>query len=412
MAGSKISPSAYVRQGVMYYYREKTIYCRYQYALRDAVDPDLLQAAADAALAAADYFKVKLVPQKQGVDLAAQEAPFTVCRGSRLRAMPDETGGYLFNISCEGDTIYCDWYHLIADGHGIARFWTRLLMEYCNRRYGAGFACPPLPSAPPYDMDALLAYDPTPREEGMPAVDPVPVEAGALCRSIIRLDKDSLVRAALGCKVKPVSALLGLLSLAVQPFVGRQRVEYCYSTDTRKVLGVPDAFYNCVASFRHGVDAGPGARLADFAADIDAGLRGSLDPGTQLTQMARMMGWVCRVDALRAPLRIKRRVFGMGEAMGNFPADFWVSYLGDPLDPDRNYPPALLDYIRDFEVWVPPDGASVGFEVASLRGQLIVCIQDKLGRAGLPDALCAVCARENVGVLEKTVLGPALPYQE
>ena len=57
--------------------------------------------------------------------------------------------------------------------------------------------------------------------------------------------------------VKPVSALLGLLSLAMQPLLGRERVEYCYSTDTRRTLGVPDAFYNCVASFRYGWTPGP-----------------------------------------------------------------------------------------------------------------------------------------------------------
>ena len=249
-------------------------------------------------------------------------------------------------------------------------------------------------------------------EEGLPEIEPVPVQAGQLRRSIIRLDKQSLVDAALGCGVKPVSALLGLLSLSLQPFVDRDKVEYCYSTDTRRTLGVPEAFYNCVASFRHGVDAGPGVRLADIAADIDQNLRASLEPQAQLTQMAKMMGWVCRVDALKAPLRIKQRVFSMGEAMGNFPADFWISYLGDPLGPDRDYPPALNDYIRDFEVWVPPDGASVGFEVASLHGQLICCIQDKLGRAGLADAIRTAMEREGVRVLGITDMGPALPYQE
>ena len=404
--------TAYVPQGVMYFYRNKEIYCRYQYALRDAVDPDLLQQAVDAALDAADYFKVKAVQDQRGVYLAGNDQPFTVCRDSRLRAMPAETGGYLFNVSCEGDTLFFDWFHFIADGHGVSRFLTRILMEYCNRRYGAGFDCPPLASAPPYDMEALLKLDPTAQEEGMPAVEPVPVEAGTLCRSMVRVDKQSLVDAALRCGVKPVSALLGLLSLAMQPLLGRERVEYCYSTDTRRVLGATDAFYNCVASFRHGVDAGPATRLADIAAGIDADLRASLTPAPQLTQMAKMMGWVMRVDALKAPLRIKKRVFSMGEAMGNFPADFWISYLGDPLGPDRDYPPALCNYIRDFEVWVPPDGATAGFEVASLHGQLIVCIQDKLGRAGLPESLRAAFEREGVKVLSTAVVGPALPYQE
>ena len=404
--------SEYLLQGAMYFYRAKNIYCRYQYALKDPVDPALLQQAVDAALEQAPYFKMKLVREKREIYLTDNDQPFTVRQGHDLQAMPEETDGYLFNVSWEGDTVFFDWYHFVADGHGVTRFLTRILMEYCNRRYGAGFDCPPLGSASAYDMQALLDHDPTAGEEGLPEIEPVPVQAGQLRRSIIRLDKQSLVDAALGCGVKPVSALLGLLSLSLQPFVDRDKVEYCYSTDTRRTLGVPEAFYNCVASFRHGVDAGPGVRLADIAADIDQNLRASLEPQAQLTQMAKMMGWVCRVDALKAPLRIKQRVFSMGEAMGNFPADFWISYLGDPLGPDRDYPPALNDYIRDFEVWVPPDGASVGFEVASLHGQLICCIQDKLGRAGLADAIRTAMEREGVRVLGITDMGPALPYQE
>ena len=404
--------SEYLLQGAMYFYRAKNIYCRYQYALKDPVDPALLQQAVDAALEQAPYFKMKLVREKREIYLTDNDQPFTVRQGHDLQAMPEETDGYLFNVSWEGDTVFFDWYHFVADGHGVTRFLTRILMEYCNRRYGAGFDCPPLGSASAYDMQALLDHDPTAGEEGLPEIEPVPVQAGQLRRSIIRLDKQSLVDAALGCGVKPVSALLGLLSLSLQPFVDRDKVEYCYSTDTRRTLGVPEAFYNCVASFRHGVDAGPGVRLADIAADIDQNLRASLEPQAQLTQMAKMMGWVCRVDALKAPLRIKQRVFSMGEAMGNFPADFWISYLGDPLGPDRDYPPALNDYIRDFEVWVPPDGASVGFEVASLHGQLICCIQDKLGRTGLADAIRTAMEREGVRVLGITDMGPALPYQE
>ena len=318
--------SEYLLQGAMYFYRAKNIYCRYQYALKDPVDPALLQQAVDAALEQAPYFKMKLVREKREIYLTDNDQPFTVRQGHDLQAMPEETDGYLFNVSWEGDTVFFDWYHFVADGHGVTRFLTRILMEYCNRRYGAGFDCPPLGSALAYDMQALLDHDPTAGEEGLPEIEPVPVQAGQLRRSIIRLDKQSLVDAALGCGVKPVSALLGLLSLSLQPFVDRDKVEYCYSTDTRRTLGVPEAFYNCVASFRHGVDAGPGVRLADIAADIDQNLRASLEPQAQLTQMAKMMGWVCRVDALKAPLRIKQRVFSMGEAMGNFPADFWISY--------------------------------------------------------------------------------------
>ena len=144
------------------------------------------------------------------------------------RPCPRRQGSICSTSPARGDTVYFDWFHFLADGHGVSRFLTRILMEYCNRRYGAGFDCPPLPSAPAYDMDALVALDPTAGQERLPEIEPVQPEAGQLCRSMVRLDKQSLVDAALACGVKPVSALLGLLSLAMQPLVGRERVEYCY----------------------------------------------------------------------------------------------------------------------------------------------------------------------------------------
>ena len=44
-----------VFQGIVYYYRENMVNCRYQVTLRDAVDGALLQQALDAARAKAPY---------------------------------------------------------------------------------------------------------------------------------------------------------------------------------------------------------------------------------------------------------------------------------------------------------------------------------------------------------------------
>ena len=50
----------YIFQGTMYFFRREKILCRYQFALKDAVDPALLQSALDAALSAAPYYRVQL----------------------------------------------------------------------------------------------------------------------------------------------------------------------------------------------------------------------------------------------------------------------------------------------------------------------------------------------------------------
>ena len=51
-------------------------------------------------------------------------------------------------MSCEGDTVYFDWYHFLMDGHGVSPFLTRILEQYCNLRYGTAFANTPIVCSP------------------------------------------------------------------------------------------------------------------------------------------------------------------------------------------------------------------------------------------------------------------------
>ena len=50
-----------VFQGIVYYYRENMVNCRYQVTLKDAVDGALLQRALDAARAKAPYYFLSLI---------------------------------------------------------------------------------------------------------------------------------------------------------------------------------------------------------------------------------------------------------------------------------------------------------------------------------------------------------------
>jgi hypothetical protein len=49
---------------------------------------------------------------------------------------------------------------------------------------------------------------------------------------------------------------------------------------------------------------------------------------------------------------------------------------------------------------VPPDGASVGVEAASLNGKIILCIHNKAPNPGLADILRKTFENEGVAVLE------------
>lgn len=82
--------------------------------------------------------------------------PCLVYQGSAQRDIPEETNGYLFSVSCEGDTVYFDWYHFLMDGHGVSPFLTRILEQYCNLRYGTAFANTPIVCSPAYDIEAMM----------------------------------------------------------------------------------------------------------------------------------------------------------------------------------------------------------------------------------------------------------------
>ena len=201
--------------------------------------------------------------------------------------------------------------------------------------------------------------------------------------------------------VKPFTALAGLLSLALRSYLGKDEIQYSYSTDTRREAGVPDALYNCVCSFQSGVKLNDDTRLADIVPEMDAEVLRTLQPEAKLRQMTQQMSWVYKVDQQKAPLRIKQRVFQMGEYISGFPADFWVSYIGSPLLP---HSPELEAYLTDFQTWVLPDGASLAMEVTSLHGVLTACIENKVHRPGLAQALARAFAAEGVTVLEAAEL--------
>ena len=388
----------YIFQGTVYFFRREKICCRYQFALRDAVDPALLQRALDAALEAAPYYRVRLVWEKRDAFLEPNPNPCLVYEGSAQRAIPEQTNDYLFSVSCAGDTVYFDWYHFLMDGHGVSPFLTRILEQYCNLRYGTAFENTPIVSSPPYDIEDLMRrYPSIVADESTMQRDVVQTFEGQLRRTRVRITKQSLVQKAVENGVKPFSALNGLLCLAVQQYLGKDEVQYSYSVDTRKAVGAPNALYNCVCSFQNGVQLAGGRTLAQFVGGMDEAIRATLEPEAGRNQMAQQMSWVYKVAQQKAPLRIKQRIFQMGEYISGVPADFWLSYLGDPLLPAS---PELEQYTKDFNVWVPPDGASLCAEAASLHGVITLCLQNKAEKPGLAAAVRSAMEREGIEVLE------------
>ena len=391
----------------MYYFRREKVCPRYQFTLKDPVDPALLQQALDRALEAAPYYRTRLVWEKRQAILEPNPEPCLVYPGSQRREMPEQTNGYFFAVLWQGNVVYFDWFHFIADGHGVSPFLTKILEQYCNLRYGTAFANTPLPWGPAYDIAALVEQYPLQRmDETTLQREVVQTCEDPMRRVRVRFAKKDLV--ALGVKngVKPFCALLGLLSMAIGQYLGKEAIQYSYSADTRDAMKVPDALYNCVCSFQGGVDLPQGVRLEQFVQEMDAAVKASLTPERKRRRMADQMGWVYKVDQQKAPLRIKQRVFQMGEYISGIPADFWFSYLGNPLMPAT---PELEAYTTDFGVWVPPDGGSLCVEASTLNGVITLCIENKVPKAGLPEILRQVLEAEGIPVLEARTLEETEP---
>ena len=385
-----------VFQGIVYYYRENMVNCRYQVTLKDAVDGALLQQALDAARAKAPYYFQKPVWEKKLLHLEPSDAPCPVRQGSAKPEFPDENG-FTVALSYEGKVVYFDWFHFLADGRGGAPFFTLLLKLYCNLRSNAGFVCEALASDPPYDVEQLLARYPESQVANDMQKDVLQIHEGTPHFQRLRLDRQSLVNLAQKEGVKPFSALMGLTCQAAQRYLEKNDLVYSYAADTRAALGVPHALYNCIASFQLSLQLEPQARLHSFAKQLDHEIRESLTPERRLFRMAEQMGWVYQVFRQKAALKIKKRVFQMGEYISGFPADFWVSYIGSPLLP---HSPELEAYLTDFQTWVLPDGASLAMEVTSLHGVLTCCIENKVDKPGYLEALRDVMEQEGIRVLE------------
>ncbi len=426
-------PAQFIPQGMMYLLRGKNNICRLALTLPDAVEPETLRAALEDVLARAPYFRTALVWEKDTPHLRDNGLPPVVVEvtpppqggnaagihvygegkpgdappqddglpllgetGIRPRAIPEETNGYLFYFLCQGNTFCCDYFHFLTDGRGITRFLTQVALEYCNRRYSASLAGSELTGAPMYPMEEFARLYEKYRVDADLKRERPPRKAGQPRQWVFRTAKADWIAAAQRSGVKPFSYMLGALCRAARMCGGRDTVRYSYAVDARRAMGVPEALYNCVTIAQEDVQISPNGSVADCVQAIDAGVRANMQDETVRMLLAQATGWAYEVSRMKAPLRIKRRVFQMGEYAMGFQPDVWLSYLGDPL---AGGPEELRGYIKDYLVWVPPDEGLLGVEAVSLHGVVTFCVQDKLEQLNFDEIFRSVLKQEGIRLL-------------
>ena len=386
----------------MYYFRREKVCPRYQFTLKDPVDPALLQQALDAALGAAPYYRVRLVWEKRKAFLEPNPEPCLVYPDSVMREMPEQTNGYFFAVHCAQNVVYFDWFHFIADGHGVSPFLTRILELYCNLRYGTAFANLPIPCSPAYDIAKLVEQYPLQvMDETTMQREVVETCEEPMHRIRIRFAKKDLVAKGVQERRQASAPSWAWLCIALGEYAGQ---------------GHHPVFLLCRHAGRHGCpqrtvqlrvflpgrsDPARGVRLEEFVQQMDRAVKDSLTAERKRRKMADQMGWVYLVDQQKAALRIKQRVFQMGEYISGIPGRFLVQLSGQSLMPAT---PELAQYITDFGVWVPPEGGSLCVEASTLNGIITLCIENKVPKAGLPGILRRVLEAEGIPVLEAKAL--------
>jgi hypothetical protein len=403
-----------VLPGYFYLLREPQNICVMTMTLRDEVDPALVQQALDAVLARAPFFRVRLVWQGDVPTLAPNDAPCPVVTDGVPRTLPEQTNGYLFYFAVAGRELTCNYDHFLTDGRGIHRFLTQLLQEYCNRRYGTAFQGEALVSQELYPVERLREVYRANHIEG-DLRQSEQVEEREAVRRVYRTAKADWVALAQRCGAKPFSCMMAAFACALRE-CGAVRpdeaVDYKYAMDARAAWDIPEALYNCVAIVPGEVPAAANAEentsVAANAARIDTRVRGvAQDPDEARRLLSRVTGWAEEIMRQKAPFRVKRRIYQMGEAASRVHTDFWMSYLGNPFASGGSSGESggkaggaatVARYVEDFTVWVPPDTARIAIEAVSLNGVVTFCVQDKLGEAGFDGTFRTVLKQENITI--------------
>ena len=117
-------------------YEENPQTYRVKFRLKDYVDGELLQKAAELAIKRYPYYAVKCSRTEQEYVLEKNDEPFVVYRtGEPIELGGEASNGYLLAISYWEDLIWLNVFHGLADGCGTMRFMRTLLYYYCQQRY-------------------------------------------------------------------------------------------------------------------------------------------------------------------------------------------------------------------------------------------------------------------------------------
>ena len=381
----------YILQGYTFLLEKEKTICRTQATLRDPVDAELLQQSLDALMRHTDYFNLMPICEDEQFFLVSNDMPCEVYADGGLRQIPEETNGYTFYVSYRASTVFFTFWHFITDGRGSIRFMNELIREYCNRRYGTEFACHGLYTDPMFSLEALkerYGKEMSPaRRRNIP-----PMQNKEARHYLVRLAKDSVMRAAMEQNVWPFGYIIYALSGFAQMEYEKEEISLGYTMDARDVIGVPNALYNCACT--HWLPLNMSSKTKNEMLDeISDEIVQSMKPGVKAISHLQMCQLFQGIYQCERPMHIKQIQNDMAIRTGQ--AHLILSYLDSPMDKEQR---KMAEFIDDFQIIGLTLPGSLFVSEITWGNYMNLVVSSRLEDDKIADHLRAAFERENLEV--------------
>ncbi len=347
--------------------------------LRDEVDGDMLCEALKKTEKRYPYFSVHLSKNDAECYFEENTAPVALLHTDRrITLNAPESNGHVWAVCYQGDRLFLDFYHGIADGTGMYMVLATLLYYYCSARYGVtdheGIrtledSILPEETVDPLDLLPVVDLSKLPSQAPAPAflvVDDGGAKPCAPTITDVEIPESAFVRFSSASDASPGTMVSLLLARAIDARYPRREktIKGGYVVNGRPMLHAPKSHHNCVTTVRYDYSE----RLKNMPFDRQCtALRGITFVQSDEEYVQKMMTAVSSryraILAMPGSVEEKAQTFGRMIAGGRLFLTHIVSYVGQWKHK------AIGAYIEEFWTHVP---AANDFttEISAINGKI------------------------------------------
>ncbi|MBR3245293.1 MAG: hypothetical protein IKF90_21795 [Parasporobacterium sp.] len=347
--------------------------------LRDEVDEDMLREALNKTEKRYPYFSVHLSKNDTEYYYEENPAPISLLHTDRQISLNSpESNGHVWAVCYQGDRLFLDFFHGIADGTGMYMVLATLLYYYCNARYGVTdhegirtLEDPILPEETVDPLDLLPVVDLTklPQQTREPAFLIADDGGAKPCASTItdiEIPESAFVRFSSASDASPGTMVSLLLTRAIDArYPQREKIiRGGYVVNGRPMMHAPKSHHNCVTMVRY--DYSERLKNMPFETQCTA-LRGITFVQSDEEYVQKAMTFISSrnraILAMPGSVEEKTKTFGRMIEVGRLFTTQIVSYVGQWKQK------AVGAYIEEFWTHVP-SANDFTTEISAINGKI------------------------------------------